>query len=112
MASSLHRQGGGVDPLPMNVDTTASRSRWRPRGMDLRLAVAISLTFGALALLVSVMWANMFRLIGDAAKVDHTREVISELESTFSTVKDAETAERGFLLTSEDAYLEPFKLAA
>ena len=79
--------------------------------MDLRLAVAICLTFGALALLVSVTWINTFRLIADAARVDHTREVIGEVESTFSTVKDAETAERGFLLTSEVAYLEPFKLA-
>jgi PAS domain S-box-containing protein len=96
----------------MNVETTASRSRWRPRGMDLRLAIAICLTFGALALLVAATWVNTFRLLGDAAKVDHTREVIGELESTFSTVKDAETAERGFLLTSEDAYLEPFRLAA
>jgi PAS domain S-box-containing protein len=79
--------------------------------MDLRLAIAIGLTFGALALLVVVTGMNVFRLIGDAAKVDHTREVLNELESTFSTVKDAETSERGFLLTSSDAYLGPFKVA-
>ena len=79
--------------------------------MDLRLAVAIGLTFGALGLLVSVTWMNASRLIGDAARVEHTKEVIGELESALSTVKDAETAQRGFLLTSENAYLEPFKLA-
>lgn len=45
----------------------------------------------------------------DAAKwVDHTNEVKSTLENVISSLKDAETGQRGFLLTGEDDYLEPF----
>ncbi|WP_426753421.1 response regulator [Myxococcus sp. Y35] len=40
--------------------------------------------------------------------VRHTMEVDARLKTLLSTVKDAETSQRGFLLTSEDRYLEPF----
>lgn len=40
--------------------------------------------------------------------VQHTWQVISRVESVMSTVKDAETGNRGFLITGDDAYLEPY----
>src|SRR5882757_5552466 len=40
-------------------------------------------------------------------RVTHTLEVLEQLESILSMVKDAETGQRGFLLTGEDAYLAP-----
>ncbi|HEX8202333.1 MAG TPA: CHASE3 domain-containing protein, partial [Isosphaeraceae bacterium] len=43
--------------------------------------------------------------------IDHTREVIIELERAASTLKDAETGQRGFLLTGDEDYLEPFRAA-
>jgi CheY-like chemotaxis protein/CHASE3 domain sensor protein len=42
-----------------------------------------------------------------AQRVTRTLEVLEQLESILSLVKDAETGERGFLLTGEDPYLEP-----
>jgi CheY-like chemotaxis protein/CHASE3 domain sensor protein len=42
-----------------------------------------------------------------AQRVTHTLEVLQRLESILSLVKDAETGQRGFLLTGEDPYLEP-----
>src|SRR4051794_10004263 len=43
--------------------------------------------------------------------IDHTREVIIELERALSTLKDAETGQRGYLLTGDDDYLEPYRVA-
>lgn len=43
--------------------------------------------------------------------VIHTYEVLNQLEQVLSTIKDAETGQRGFLLTGEDKYLEPFESA-
>lgn len=43
--------------------------------------------------------------------VVHTHEVIEQLERTSSTTKDAETGQRGFLLTGEDSYLLPYNAA-
>ncbi len=79
--------------------------------MDARLAAAIGVTFGALLLLVSVTWANTSRLIEDARLVDHTKDVIGELEGAFSAIKDGETSQRGFLLTGSDSYLDPYRAA-
>src|SRR6266702_2367740 len=42
-----------------------------------------------------------------AQRVTHTLEVLEQLQSILSLVKDAETGQRGFLLTGEDPYLEP-----
>src|SRR5436853_5365312 len=43
--------------------------------------------------------------------VSHTHEVLAELEATLSTLKDAETGERGFIITGADEYLEPYQTA-
>jgi CheY-like chemotaxis protein len=43
-----------------------------------------------------------------AGRVTQTLQVIEQLQTILSLAKDAETGERGFLLTAEDSYLEPF----
>ena len=43
--------------------------------------------------------------------VDHTHEVIQELEGISSNVKDAETGQRGYLITGDERYLEPYEAA-
>ena len=42
-----------------------------------------------------------------AARVTHTLQVLEQLESILSLVKDGETGQRGFLLTGDESYLEP-----
>ncbi len=44
--------------------------------------------------------------------VDHTKEVILSNEQLLTDVKDAESAERGYIITDDEAYLEPYHLAA
>ena len=43
--------------------------------------------------------------------VVHSREVLAELEGTESLLLDAETGQRGYLLTGETKYLEPYNYA-
>jgi len=40
--------------------------------------------------------------------VEHTWQVINQVEGIMSSVKDAETGARGFLITSDPAYLAPY----
>ena len=40
--------------------------------------------------------------------VVHTDKVISELENIASSAKDAETGQRGYIITGEERYLEPY----
>ena len=51
------------------------------------------------------------RLAENEQIVAHTHEVIGELETLVSALKDAETGHRGYLLTGDDAYLGPHRNA-
>src|ERR1700761_4101058 len=46
-----------------------------------------------------------------AGRVTHTLQVMDELQTIMSLAKDAETGQRGYLLTGEVSYLEPFSNA-
>ena len=46
--------------------------------------------------------------LGNAQRVTHTLRLVDQLQTLLSTVKDAETGQRGYLLTGDEAYLEPY----
>src|SRR4051812_19979749 len=46
-----------------------------------------------------------------AALVSRTFELVGQLQGLLSSVKDAETGQRGYLLTGSEQYLEPFNTA-
>ena len=54
---------------------------------------------------------NILQLRRDDAWVAHTDEVLDALEGVVSTMKDTETSQRGYLITGEDSYLEPYNAA-
>ncbi len=43
--------------------------------------------------------------------VDHTFQVMSGIDNVLLRLQDAETGQRGFIITGDDAYLAPFKSA-
>jgi CHASE3 domain sensor protein len=54
---------------------------------------------------------NFQTLKADSALVVHSGETLTALEDVLSTVKDAETGQRGYLLTGKDSYLDPYNAA-
>ena len=65
-------------------------------------------------LLVAAMAASAVlfdRQTRDAAAVQHTLQVEGSLSRVLSLLQDAETGQRGYLLTGNPAYLEPFTSA-
>ncbi|MEG4485924.1 CHASE3 domain-containing protein [Microcoleus sp. D2_18a_B4] len=68
----------------------------------------------AVALLIfnaTTSYRNTLKLVENERRVGHTHRVLTELEATLSTLKDAETGQRGYLLTGEERYLEPYHSA-
>ncbi|WP_293125565.1 CHASE3 domain-containing protein [Microcoleus sp. bin38.metabat.b11b12b14.051] len=68
----------------------------------------------ALALLIfnaATSYRNTLKLVENERWVRHAHRVLTELEATLSTLKDAETGQRGYLLTGEERYLEPYHAA-
>ncbi|MBN8419731.1 MAG: response regulator [Verrucomicrobia bacterium] len=71
------------------------------------LLAALAFFIGSAA----VSFLNIQSLRSLTGKVSHTHEVITGLEDILSTIKDAETGQRGFLLTGDERYLLPYKSA-
>ncbi|HWO27369.1 MAG TPA: CHASE3 domain-containing protein, partial [Candidatus Acidoferrum sp.] len=68
----------------------------------------------ATAILVFVGWQS-YRNTGRFAEAaqwrEHTYEVLNSLDTAVARLSDAETGQRGYLLTGEEAYLEPYRAA-
>ncbi|MFT3824819.1 MAG: response regulator [Chitinophagaceae bacterium] len=70
----------------------------------------ISFGFSLVLLMISSVasYFSIQKLTDNARLVDHTNQVIQQLEETISILKDAETGQRGFLLTGEEQFLTPY----
>ena len=65
-------------------------------------------------LLVINAWVSngsVSRVVESNAKVAAAHQVLSELQTVLSTMQDAETGQRGFIITGRDNYLEPYRNA-
>jgi signal transduction histidine kinase len=77
--------------------------------MTVRQKIAIALASAVLTLLVGVTaLVVVLRLRGAIAAVDHTNAVIRHLDGVLAALADAETGQRGYIITGDSAYLEPY----
>ena len=56
-------------------------------------------------------YTNVRRLDDNRRLVSRTHEVVVALETLLSTLKDAETGQRGYLLSADEQYLQPYQAA-
>jgi PAS domain S-box-containing protein len=67
----------------------------------------------ALAVMVSMVamyWSGL-RLIRFRDRADLDQNFLRQIEILLSTLKDVETGQRGFIITGEEPYLEPYNIA-
>jgi PAS domain S-box-containing protein len=74
-------------------------------------AVQLVGTFGILACIAVLSCVSLLRYRDTRQQIEQTQTVLYQLEAVLSTLKDAETGQRGYLLTGQQVYLEPFQLA-
>ncbi|SFJ66417.1 Signal transduction histidine kinase [Sphingomonas sp. NFR04] len=82
---------------------SGGRSAWTSVGLVVGLA--FFLISGALA------YRNVLALGESDAAIRHSHTVLIALDELLSTVQDAETGQRGYLLTGGQGYLEPYTKA-
>jgi methyl-accepting chemotaxis protein len=58
-----------------------------------------------------VSYDNTSKLLQTRLRVAHANDVLTALDHLIGSLIDAETGQRGFMLTHEDAYLEPYRSA-
>ncbi|WP_118952668.1 response regulator [Taibaiella helva] len=74
---------------------------------NLRIGFGLSILLLIISSVLSYLCIQ--KLLESARQVKHTNEVRFMLESVISQLKDAETGQRGFLLTGDEDFLEPYK---
>ncbi|MET0307857.1 MAG: response regulator [Sphingomonas sp.] len=75
-------------------------------GIGLLLVVLFFLVSGSIA------YRNVTILRDSDARIRHSHDVITGLDELLLTLQDAETGQRGYLLTGRDQYLGPYNEAA
>ncbi|GEA85872.1 MAG: methyl-accepting chemotaxis protein [Cellulomonas sp.] len=93
------------------VDPPSRRkSRWSWT-IGRRLAAGYALILVMMAGVGVVSFLNTQSLVHNSEHVEHTHVVLNETDAILSSLKDAETGQRGFLVTGVDSYLAPYTAA-
>src|SRR6266481_6513640 len=100
-SGALHRSPGS-ESQPVDTEPASTESK-------VRLGFAFALA--CLAVIGVVSYVSVVRLKENATRVEHTHEVLSSLELLLAAATDSETAERGYVITGDEGYLEPYRQA-
>ncbi len=76
-----------------------------------KLSIGTGAALGLLALMGFVAYVSIHQMIGGQRAVAGTNENIARLESVISGTLNAENAERGYVTTGDEQYLEPLNSA-
>ncbi len=82
--------------------------RW---SVEKKIAVGFALMLASLLAVGFISYRNTRKLIRDSNLVAHSHEVLDELESTLSAIKDAEMEQRGYIITGDEEYLKSYMVA-
>jgi signal transduction histidine kinase/CheY-like chemotaxis protein/HPt (histidine-containing phosphotransfer) domain-containing protein len=79
------------------------------KNTDFSINVGFCLLFAALLAGPILGHITHKQIMAQGAAIGHARMVIMAVESMQITITDAETGQRGFLLTGDESYLQPYK---
>ena len=88
-----------------------------PKVAHRKAGIDLVVTSGVIAVLIfflvsgSVSYQNITTLWDDNQRIIHSHQVIVAVGDLLSAAQDAETGQRGFLLTGDEKYLEPYNAA-
>jgi len=83
----------------------------RELSMDKRTAFALAAVIAFFVVSGLIAFLNIRTIREDNQKVVHSQETITAIDGLLSSAQDAETGQRGFLLTGNERYLEPYRNA-
>ncbi len=76
-----------------------------------RTAAGLALAMLVLGLINILAWRNAGQLAAETTAAAHTYEIIIDLRGLLARTVDAETGQRGFVITGDERYLEPYGAA-
>jgi PAS domain S-box-containing protein len=81
------------------------------RGLDRKYSSAFGLALLVLGGIAALSYGSLLRLQTTTERVHRTLLVVENINGVLSTLKDAETGQRGYLLTGNSNFLEPYETA-
>ncbi len=78
-------------------------------GLNRSLRYWFAISIFILVVISAVSYTFITNLLESNNLVDHSNAVILKLEKVMSVMKDAETSQRGYILTDQDDFLLPYK---
>src|SRR4051794_11058144 len=76
-----------------------------------KIGLGFGLALATLGVIGAVSYRSTTRLIDANRAVAHSKEILAAFENLLSVVKDAEMGTRGYIITGEETYLNPYNLA-
>jgi methyl-accepting chemotaxis protein len=73
-----------------------------------KIAAGFALSLVLLVIIGSVAYVSISKLTKTSQWVTHTHEVLEHVAGVLSALKDAETGQRGYVITGDEAFLEPY----
>jgi signal transduction histidine kinase/CheY-like chemotaxis protein/CHASE3 domain sensor protein len=95
----------------MDPNNTSKSSFGARRGglpLPPKTLIGFLLAVIAVVIIALLSYQSLKQTSSTAADLTQSVEVLGRLEALLSTIKDAETGQRGFLLTGEESYLTPY----
>jgi methyl-accepting chemotaxis protein len=83
----------------------------RTRTIQAKLAIGFLLGPIILAIIGWIAYSNTEELVAHRNQRKQTYEVLLHIEALLARMTDAETGQRGYLLTGQESYLEPYRSA-
>jgi len=74
-----------------------------------RIAAGFALAFLLLAVIGAVAYRSISALTKTSQSVTHTHQVLEHVAEVLSLLKDAETGQRGYVITGDETFLEPYQ---
>lgn len=76
-----------------------------------KIASGFAVTLVIFMVVGLISWRNVENTREDARWVSHTHEVLDELAQLLTSLVDAETGQRGYIISGDEGYLEPYNAA-
>jgi signal transduction histidine kinase/CheY-like chemotaxis protein/CHASE3 domain sensor protein len=91
--------------------SSTSATASRKSGLDPFVALSLAGVLVFFVISGVIAYLNLRTLRENNQKIIHSHQVIVALDTLLSSVQDAETGQRGFVLTGADRYLDPYNAA-
>src|ERR1700676_2159420 len=74
-----------------------------------KIAAGFTLSFALLAVVGTVAYTSINTLMNTNHAVTHTHEVLEHVVNVLGLLKDAETGQRGYVITGDETFLDPYR---